>query len=160
MCSILSKKSNLKFNEDFFVGYSPERINPGDNTHKINDVIKVTSGSNKKTANVVDNFSSIIEAGTHLASSIKVAEAAKVIENTQRDVNIALMNELSIIFNKLDLDTSEILQAAKKWNFLPFSPGLVGGHCIGVDLLTYRSEDLGYSPEIILAGRKLNDEYG
>jgi len=161
---ILSKKSNLKFNEDFFVGYSPERINPGDNTHKINDVIKVTSGSNKKTANVVDQlYSSIIEAGTHLASSIKVAEAAKVIENTQRDVNIALVNELSKIFNIMEIDTEEVLKAAStKWNFIPFWPGLVGGHCIGVDpyYLTYRSEDLGYSPEIILAGRKLNDGMG
>ena len=161
---ILSKKSNLKFNEDFFVGYSPERINPGDNTHKINDVIKVTSGSNKKTANVVDQlYSSIIEAGTHLASSIKVAEAAKVIENTQRDVNIALVNELSKIFNIMEIDTEEVLKAAStKWNFTTFWPGLVGGHCIGVDpyYLTYRSEDLGYSPEIILAGRKLNDGMG
>ena len=133
----------------FFVGYSPERINPGDNTHKINDVIKVTSGSNKKTANVVDQlYSSIIEAGTHLASSIKVAEAAKVIENTQRDVNIALVNELSKIFNIMEIDTEEVLKAAStKWNFIPFWPGLVGGHCIGVDpyYLTYRSEDLGYS---------------
>ena len=161
---ILSKKSNLKFNEDFFVGYSPERINPGDNTHKINDVIKVTSGSNKKTAKKVDQlYSSIIEAGTHLASSIKVAEAAKVIENTQRDVNIALVNELSKIFNIMEIDTEEVLKAAStKWNFIPFWPGLVGGHCIGVDpyYLTYRSEDLGYSPEIILAGRKLNDGMG
>lgn len=161
---ILSNKSNLKFNEDFFVGYSPERINPGDNTHKINDIVKVTSGSNKKTAKIVDQlYNSIIDAGTHLASSIKVAEAAKVIENTQRDVNIALINELSKIFNIMEIDTEEVLSAAStKWNFMPFWPGLVGGHCIGVDpyYLTYRSENLGYSPEIILAGRKLNDGMG
>ena len=161
---ILSQKSNLEFNKDFFVGYSPERINPGDNTHKINNIVKVTSGSNKKTAKAVDAlYGSIIDAGTHLASSIKVAEAAKVIENTQRDVNIALINELSKIFNIMGIDTQEVLKAAStKWNFISFWPGLVGGHCIGVDpyYLTYKSEDLGYSPEIILAGRKLNDGMG
>ena len=158
---ILEKSSKLKFNKHFFCGYSPERINPGDKKYNLKNIIKVTSGSNEKIAKVIDDlYKSIIDAGTFKASSIEVAEAAKVIENTQRDVNIALMNELSIIFNKLDLDTSEILQAAKtKWNFLPFSPGLVGGHCIGVDpyYLTHKAKEIGYRPEIILAGRRLND---
>ena len=159
---ILEKNSNLKFNTDFFVGYSPERINPGDKKHRLPDIRKVTSGSNKITAKKIDDlYGSIITAGTYLAESIKVAEAAKVIENTQRDINIALMNELSIIFNKLDINTYQVLEAAgTKWNFLKFSPGFVGGHCIGVDpyYLTYRSKKAGYSPKIILAGRNLNDE--
>ena len=141
--------------------YSPERINPGDKKHTLTKIVKVTSGSNPRTSNFVDNlYKVIISAGTYKASSIAVAEAAKVIENTQRDVNIALMNELSIIFNKLKLDTKEVLDAAKtKWNFLPFQPGLVGGHCIGVDpyYLTYKAIEVGYSPEIILAGRNIND---
>jgi UDP-N-acetyl-D-galactosamine dehydrogenase len=161
---ILEKESGLEFNEDFFVGYSPERINPGDKEHRINDIVKVTSGSTEYIADKIDQlYSSIISAGTHQASSIKVAEAAKVIENTQRDVNIALINELSIIFNALEIDTEEVLNAAgTKWNFLPFRPGLVGGHCIGVDpyYLTFKSEQMGYSPEIILAGRRLNDGMG
>ncbi len=160
----LEKSSGLKFNKDFFVGYSPERINPGDKLHKLTNIVKVTSGSNEETSLFVDTlYSSIITAGTHLASSIKVAEAAKVIENTQRDINIALINELSIIFNKLNIDTEEVLKAAgTKWNFLQFLPGLVGGHCIGVDpyYLTYKSEEMGYSPKVILAGRKLNDDMG
>ena len=151
----------MKFNEDFFCGYSPERINPGDNKHRLVDIIKVTSGSTPKAAIFVDElYQSIITAGTHSVSSIKVAEAAKVIENTQRDVNIALINEFSIIFNKLGIDTGEILEAAKsKWNFLDFKPGLVGGHCIGVDpyYLTYKAQLMGYDPEIILSGRRLND---
>ena len=159
---VLEKISGLKFNQDFFCGYSPERINPGDKEHKVKDIVKVTSGSTPETAEIVDNlYKEIIEAGTYKADSIKVAEAAKVIENTQRDLNIALINELSVIFNKMDIDTHEVLNAAKtKWNFIPFSPGLVGGHCIGVDpyYLTHKSESLGYKPEIILAGRKLNDE--
>lgn len=159
---VLEKVSGLKFNQDFFCGYSPERINPGDKEHRVKDIVKVTSGSTPETAEIVDNlYKEIIEAGTHKAESIKVAEAAKVIENTQRDLNIALINELSVIFNKMNIDTHEVLNAAKtKWNFLPFSPGLVGGHCIGVDpyYLTHKSESLGYKPEIILAGRKLNDE--
>ena len=158
---ILEKESGLAFNKDFFVGYSPERINPGDKEHRIHNIIKVTSGSTPEAADKIDElYSSIISAGTHKASSIKVAEAAKVIENTQRDVNIALINELSIIFNTLEIDTEEVLEAAgTKWNFLPFRPGLVGGHCIGVDpyYLTFKSEQMGYSPEIILAGRRLND---
>lgn len=161
---ILEKESGLKFNEDFFVGYSPERINPGDKEHRINDIVKVTSGSTPDIADKIDQlYSSIISAGTYKTSSIRVAEAAKVIENTQRDVNIALINELSIIFNALEIDTEEVLNAAgTKWNFLPFRPGLVGGHCIGVDpyYLTFKSEQMGYSPEIILAGRKLNDGMG
>ena len=161
---VLEKASNLKFNKDFFVGYSPERINPGDKEHRINNIIKVTSGSTPEIAEEIDKlYASIISAGTHKASSIKVAEAAKVIENTQRDVNIALINELSIIFNSLGIDTQEVLTAAgTKWNFLPFWPGLVGGHCIGVDpyYLTYKSEQMGYSPEVILAGRRLNDGMG
>lgn len=158
---ILEKCSKLKFNEDFFCGYSPERINPGDKEHTLTKIVKVTSGSNEACAALVDDlYSEIITAGTYKAESIKVAEAAKVIENTQRDLNIALMNELSKIFNKMDLDTEAVLLAAgTKWNFLPFKPGLVGGHCIGVDpyYLTHKSIELGYKPEIILAGRKLND---
>lgn len=159
---ILQKFSKLKFNKQFFVGYSPERINPGDKKHTVENIVKVTSGSNRKIANLVDSlYSKIIKAGTHKASSIKVAEAAKVIENTQRDINIALMNELSIIFNKLKIDTEEVLKAAgTKWNFLPFKPGLVGGHCIGVDpfYLTFKSKKEGYDPKIILSGRSLNDK--
>ena len=158
---VLENESGLKYNIDFFCGYSPERINPGDKKHTIASIIKVTSGSNNETALTVDNlYSSIISAGTHLASSIKVAEAAKVIENTQRDLNIALMNELSIIFNKIDIDTNEVLEAANtKWNFVKFSPGLVGGHCIGVDpyYLTHKAQELNYHPEVILSGRKIND---
>ncbi|MDA8727121.1 nucleotide sugar dehydrogenase [Candidatus Pelagibacter bacterium] len=158
---ILEKNSNLKFNVDFFVGYSPERMNPGDKKHNVENIIKVTSGSNEVTANFVNKlYRSIVKAGTYKASSIKVAEAAKVIENTQRDINISLINELSLIFNKLNIDTEEVLRAAgTKWNFLPFRPGLVGGHCIGVDpyYLTYKSKKLGYNPKIILAGRNLND---
>ena len=161
---ILEKKSGLIFNVDFFCGYSPERINPGDKKHRIKDIKKVTSGSNDAIADKVDKlYSSIITAGTHKASSIKVAEAAKVIENTQRDVNIALINELALIFDKIGIDTQEVLKAAEsKWNFLPFYPGLVGGHCIGVDpyYLTYKATQLGYHPEIILAGRKINDNMG
>ena len=157
----LAKNSNLTFNKDFYVGYSPERINPGDKSHRLTDIIKVTSGSTQEAASLVDDlYSSIITAGTYKASSIKVAEAAKVIENTQRDVNIGLINELAIIFNKLSIDTEEVLKAAgTKWNFLPFNPGLVGGHCIGVDpyYLSYKSQSLGYEPEIILAGRRIND---
>lgn len=158
---ILEQVSGLKFNEDFFVGYSPERINPGDKTHRLPSILKVTSGSTPEIAEKVDAlYRSIITAGTYKASSIKVAEAAKVIENTQRDVNIALINELSIIFNRLDIDTLEVLEAAgTKWNFLPFRPGLVGGHCIGVDpyYLTHKAQSVGYHPEMILAGRRLND---
>jgi UDP-N-acetyl-D-galactosamine dehydrogenase len=161
---ILEKVSGLTFNTDFFAGYSPERINPGDKTHRVTNILKVTSGSTPETATRVDDlYASIIVAGTHKASSIKVAEAAKVIENTQRDVNIALINELSIIFNKLGIDTLEVLEAAgTKWNFLPFRPGLVGGHCIGVDpyYLTHKATAVGYHPEIILAGRRLNDGMG
>jgi|TARA_B110000003_G_scaffold55054_1_gene55076 UDP-N-acetyl-D-galactosamine dehydrogenase len=161
---ILEKISSLKYNENFFVGYSPERINPGDKKHRLSDIVKVTSGSNQDTLNKVDQlYASIISAGTYKASSIKVAEAAKVIENTQRDLNIALINELAIIFDKLEINTDEVLKAAEtKWNFLPFKPGLVGGHCIGVDpyYLTHKSQQLGYSPEVILAGRKLNDSMG
>lgn len=158
---IVEKISGLSLNKEFFAGYSPERINPGDKEHRVEDILKVTSGSNESTAQFVDNlYASIIKAGTHKASSIRVAEAAKVIENTQRDVNIALINELAIIFDKLDIDTSEVLEAAgTKWNFLPFRPGLVGGHCIGVDpyYLTHKSQSVGYHPEIILAGRRIND---
>lgn len=158
---LLEKFSGMKFNEDFFVGYSPERINPGDKKHRVTDIVKVTSGSTATTADFVDQlYSKIIKAGTHKATSIKVAEAAKVIENTQRDLNIALMNELAIVFNKIGISTNDVLEAAKsKWNFLPFTPGLVGGHCIGVDpfYLTYKAQMLGYHPEIILAGRRLND---
>jgi UDP-N-acetyl-D-glucosamine/UDP-N-acetyl-D-galactosamine dehydrogenase len=161
---ILEQESNLKLNVDFYIGYSPERINPGDKDHRISDIVKVTSGSTPEIAEEIDQlYSSIILAGTYKASSIKVAEAAKVIENTQRDINIALINELSIIFNNLNIDTQEVLKAAStKWNFLSFLPGLVGGHCIGVDpyYLTYKSEQVGYSPKVILAGRKLNDDMG
>ncbi len=161
---ILEENSKLKFNKDFFVGYSPERINPGDKEHTLTKILKVTSGSNPEIAEEIDLlYRSIIEAGTFKASSIKVAEAAKVIENTQRDVNIGLINELAIIFDKFNIDTQEVLDAAgTKWNFLPFRPGLVGGHCIGVDpyYLTYKAQSVGYKPEIILAGRRLNDEMG
>jgi UDP-N-acetyl-D-galactosamine dehydrogenase len=158
---ILEKYSKMKFNESFFVGYSPERINPGDKSRRLTDILKITSGSTPEIANRIDAlYRSIITAGTYKTSSIKVAEAAKVIENTQRDVNIALVNELALIFNKVGIDTLEVLEAAgTKWNFLPFRPGLVGGHCISVDpyYLTYKAESLGYHPEIILAGRRLND---
>ena len=161
---ILEQFSNLKFNEDFFVGYSPERINPGDKTHRLSTILKVTAGSTAETADFVDNlYQKIITAGTHKAASIKVAEAAKVIENTQRDINIALVNELALIFNKLDIDTEAVLEAAgTKWNFLPFRPGLVGGHCIGVDpyYLTHKAQEIGYHPDMILAGRRLNDGMG
>lgn len=158
---VLEKFSGLKFNQDFYCGYSPERINPGDKEHRLPTIKKVTSGSTPAVAEEVDHiYRQIITAGTHKASSIKVAEAAKVIENTQRDVNIALMNELSLIFHKLGIDTLEVLQAAgTKWNFLPFRPGLVGGHCIGVDpyYLTHKAQEVGYHPEVILAGRRIND---
>lgn len=161
---VIEEKSQLKLNKDFFVGYSPERINPGDKMHRVEEILKVTSGSTAATADFVDDlYSSVISAGTFKATSIKVAEAAKVIENTQRDVNIALINELAIIFNKLGIDTLEVLEAAgTKWNFLPFRPGLVGGHCIGVDpyYLTHKSESVGYRPEMILAGRRINDGMG
>lgn len=161
---ILEKKSKLEFNKDFFCGYSPERINPGDKEHRVSSIIKVTSGSTPEAAISVDNlYKKIITAGTHKAKSIKIAEAAKVIENTQRDVNIALINELAMIFNKLDIDTEEVLNAAgTKWNFLKFWPGLVGGHCIGVDpyYLTYKALSVGYNPEMILAGRRINDSMG
>ena len=161
---ILEKNSNLKFNKDFFCGYSPERINPGDKKHTIANIKKITSGSTPDVSDLVDDlYNEIITAGTHKASSIKVAEAAKVIENTQRDLNIALINELSIIFDKMNINTKEILDAAgSKWNFLPFVPGLVGGHCIGVDpyYLTYKAESIGYSPRIILAGREINSNMG
>lgn len=161
---LLEKLSALKFNIDFFCGYSPERINPGDKIHRLENIIKVTSGSNEETALIVDQlYKSIIDAGTHKASSIKVAESAKIIENSQRDINIAFMNELSIVFNKLGVDTTEVLSAAAtKWNFLKFSPGLVGGHCIGVDpyYLSHKASLLGIDPKIILAGREINDNYG
>ena len=161
---ILQRISGLKFNEDFFCGYSPERINPGDKNHTLTNIKKVTSGSTKEIGKVVDNlYASIITAGTYLAPSIKVAEAAKVIENAQRDINIAFVNELAKIFNKLDIDTHDVLEAAStKWNFLPFKPGLVGGHCIGVDpyYLAKKAQEVGYHPEIILAGRRLNDGMG
>ena len=161
---ILEKISTLKFNVEFFCGYSPERINPGDKTHTLKNICKITSGSNPDIAKYIDSiYKSIITGGTYMASSIMVAEAAKVIENTQRDVNIALINELSLIFKKLDLDTTEVLEAAAtKWNFLPFKPGLVGGHCIGVDpyYLTHKAVELGYHPEMILAGRRINDNMG
>lgn len=161
---ILEKQSGLKFNEDFFCGYSPERINPGDKLHKLPNITKVTSGSTPEIADEVDRlYASIITAGTYKAESIKVAEAAKVIENTQRDLNIALINELAIIFNKLGVDTEAVLKAAgTKWNFLPFRPGLVGGHCIGVDpyYLTHKAQSIGYHPDVILAGRKINDGMG
>ena len=158
---ILERVSGLKFNRDFFAGYSPERINPGDKEHRLPTIRKVTSGSTPAVAKFVNSlYAAIITAGTHLASSIRVAEAAKVIENTQRDVNIALINELALIFNRLGIDTEEVLLAAgTKWNFLPFRPGLVGGHCIGVDpyYLTHKAQEIGYNPEMILAGRRLND---
>jgi len=161
---IIESGSKLTYNTDFFAGYSPERINPGDKEHRVTNILKVTSGSTPEAAQFVDDlYASIIEAGTHLASSIRVAEAAKVIENTQRDVNIALINELSLIFNELNIDTLEVLEAAgTKWNFLPFRPGLVGGHCIGVDpyYLTHKAQEIGYHPEIILAGRRINDGMG
>lgn len=158
---VLEKHSGLKFNREFYVGYSPERINPGDKVHRITNITKVTSGSTPKIANIVDAlYREIITAGTHKAPSIRVAEAAKVIENTQRDLNIALINELALIFGKMAIDTEAVLKAAgTKWNFLPFRPGLVGGHCIGVDpyYLTHKAQQIGYHPEIILAGRRLND---
>ena len=161
---ILEKQSSLKFNQDFYCGYSPERINPGDKEHRLTTIKKVTAGSTPEIATQVDElYQEIIVAGTHKANSIKVAEAAKVIENTQRDINISLINELSLIFNKLNIDTEEVLRAAgTKWNFLPFRPGLVGGHCIGVDpyYLTHKAQQVGYNPEIILAGRRLNDNMG
>ena len=161
---ILEEKSGLTFNKDFYCGYSPERINPGDKEHRVTTIKKVTAGSTPEIATEVDElYQEIITAGTHKASSIKVAEAAKVIENTQRDVNIALINELALIFNKLDIDTESVLEAAgTKWNFLPFRPGLVGGHCIGVDpyYLTHKALEVGYNPEMILAGRRLNDSMG
>ncbi len=161
---ILEKESGLKFNEDFFVGYSPERINPGDKEHTVKKILKVTSGSTPEIAKEIDEmYASIIEAGTHLAPSIKVAEAAKVIENTQRDVNISFVNELALIFDRLGIDTKEVLEAAgTKWNFLKFTPGLVGGHCIGVDpyYLTYKAQEVGYYPEVILSGRRINDNMG
>ena len=161
---ILEKNSGFKFNLDFFCGYSPERINPGDKEHRLTSIVKVTSGSSPEIANKVDNlYKEIIEAGTYMASSIKVAEAAKIIENTQRDVNIALINELALIFNKLGIDTESVLEAAgTKWNFLPFKPGLVGGHCIGVDpyYLTHKALEVGYNPKMILAGRRINDSMG
>jgi UDP-N-acetyl-D-galactosamine dehydrogenase len=161
---VLERISGLKFNVDFFAGYSPERINPGDKTHRLTNITKVTSGSNPEAAHFVnDLYASIIAAGTHLAPSIRVAEAAKVIENTQRDLNIALINELAMIFSRMNIDTEAVLAAAgTKWNFLPFRPGLVGGHCIGVDpyYLTHKSEAIGYHPQIILAGRRLNDGMG
>jgi UDP-N-acetyl-D-galactosamine dehydrogenase len=161
---VLERVSGLRFNRDFYCGYSPERINPGDTQHRLPTIKKVTSGSTPRTADFVDAlYSSIVTAGTHQASSIRVAEAAKVIENTQRDVNIALINELALIFNRLGIDTEEVLRAAStKWNFLPFRPGLVGGHCIGVDpyYLTHKAQEIGYHPEVILAGRRINDNMG
>lgn len=161
---VLEKQSGLNFNKDFFVGYSPERINPGDKEHRLTTIMKVTSGSTPAIADLVDElYRQIITVGTHKAASIKVAEAAKVIENTQRDINIALINELALIFRKMGIDTEAVLQAAgSKWNFLPFRPGLVGGHCIGVDpyYLTHKAQAVGYHPEIILAGRRLNDNMG
>lgn len=161
---VLERESGLKFNEDFYCGYSPERINPGDKEHTVTKILKVTSGSTPEIGKRVDElYASIITAGTHLAPTIKVAEAAKVIENSQRDINIAFVNELSMIFNRLGIDTNAVLEAAgTKWNFLPFKPGLVGGHCIGVDpyYLTHKAQEVGYNPEIILAGRRLNDNMG
>ena len=161
---VLEKVSGLKFNKDFFVGYSPERINPGDKERTVTKILKVTSGSTPESAKVIDNlYKSVITAGTHLAPTIKVAEAAKVIENSQRDINIAFVNELAKIFNRLDIDTHSVLEAAStKWNFLPFKPGLVGGHCIGVDpyYLAQKAQEAGYHPEIILSGRRLNDDMG
>ena len=161
---VLETESKLIFNKDFFCGYSPERINPGDKDHTLINIKKIVSGSSKETLDIVDQlYSNIVTAGTFRTSSIKVAEAAKIIENTQRDVNIALINELALIFNKLNINTKEVLDAAStKWNFLQFYPGLVGGHCIGVDpyYLTYKAAEVGYHPEIILAGRKINDKMG
>ena len=161
---VLERVSGLKYNQDFFCGYSPERINPGDKEHTVTKILKVTAGSTPKIGKRVDAlYASIITAGTHLAPNIKVAEAAKVIENSQRDINIAFVNELSMIFNRLDINTNDVLEAAgTKWNFLPFKPGLVGGHCIGVDpyYLTHKAQEVGYNPEIILAGRRLNDNMG
>lgn len=161
---ILARMSGMTFNQDFYVGYSPERINPGDKKHRLTNIKKITSGSTAQIAELIDEvYQQIISAGTYKAESIKVAEAAKVIENTQRDLNIALVNELAIIFNRLNIDTEAVLRAAgSKWNFLPFRPGLVGGHCIGVDpyYLTHKSQGIGYYPEIILAGRRLNDNMG
>ena len=161
---ILEEQSSLSFNKDFYCGYSPERINPGDKEHRITTIKKITSGSTPEIAVLIDKlYKEIISAGTHKASSIKVAEAAKVIENTQRDVNIALINELSVIFNKLDIDTESVLEAAStKWNFMPYKPGLVGGHCIGVDpyYLTHKALEVGHNPEMILAGRRINDNMG
>ena len=160
----IERHSELVYNQDFFAGYSPERINPGDKEHRVTNILKVTSGSTPDIADFIDNlYQSIITAGTYKASSIQVAEAAKVIENTQRDLNIALINELAVIFNKLNIDTEEVLKAAgTKWNFLPFRPGLVGGHCIGVDpyYLTHKAQAIGYNPEVILAGRRINDAMG
>src|SRR6186713_2819494 len=161
---ILEQESGLAFNKDFFCGYSPERINPGDKLHRITTIKKVTSGSTPEVAEKIDQlYKKIIKAGTHKASSIKVAEAAKVIENAQRDINIAFVNELALIFDRMNIDTHEVLEAAgTKWNFLPFKPGLVGGHCIGVDpyYLTYKAEGIGYHPEVINAGRRINDNMG
>ncbi|MEZ5050519.1 MAG: nucleotide sugar dehydrogenase, partial [Saprospiraceae bacterium] len=161
---VLEKTSGLKYNEDFYVGYSPERINPGDKEHTVSKILKVTSGSTPESAEIIDQlYKSVITAGTYKATSLRVAEAAKVIENSQRDINIAFVNELSKIFNRLGIDTYEVLEAAStKWNFLPFKPGLVGGHCIGVDpyYLAQKAQELGYHPEIILAGRRLNDGMG
>ncbi|BCX82648.1 UDP-N-acetyl-D-galactosamine dehydrogenase [Methylomarinovum caldicuralii] len=161
---VLERESGLRFNQDFFAGYSPERINPGDKEHRVTNIVKVTAGSTPEAAEFIDRlYRSVITAGTRKASSIKVAEAAKVIENIQRDVNIALINELAVLFNKLGLDTLEVLEAAgSKWNFLPFRPGLVGGHCIGVDpyYLTHKAQEIGHHPEIILAGRRINDAMG
>ena len=157
----LEKESGLIFNQEFFCGYSPERINPGDKVNTLKKIVKITSGSNETTAEEVDKlYKSVVDAGTWKVSSIKVAEAAKVIENSQRDLNIAFVNELSIIFEKLNIDTLEVLEAAgSKWNFLPFRPGMVGGHCIGIDpyYLTHKAEELGYNPQVILAGRRIND---
>lgn len=161
---IIEREANLQFNKDFFAGYSPERINPGDKEHRVHNIVKVTSGSTEEVATYIDNlYRKVVTVGTHKASSIKVAEAAKVIENTQRDINIALINELALIFNRIGIDTLEVLEAAgSKWNFLPFRPGLVGGHCISVDpyYLTHKAQQLGYHPEIILAGRRINDSMG
>lgn len=161
---VLEKFSGLKYNQDFYCGYSPERINPGDKEHRVHTIKKVTSGSTPEVAETIDQlYQSIINAGTHKASSIKVAEAAKVIENAQRDLNIAFVNELAMIFDRMNIDTQEVLEAAgTKWNFLPFRPGLVGGHCIGVDpyYLTYKAESLGYHPQVILSGRRINDNMG
>ncbi len=161
---VLERNSSLRFNKDFYCGYSPERINPGDKQHRLTNIRKITAGSTPRIADLVNAlYASIIQAGTHQASSIKVAEAAKVIENTQRDVNIALVNELALIFKRMGIDTEEVLRAAgTKWNFLPFRPGLVGGHCIGVDpyYLTHKATEIGYHPEMILAGRRINDGMG